>query len=55
LQALPNANELHRLGYLIERGQHCAADLAIVRALPGPYLCAQATGRHFALFVDHQQ
>ena len=55
MHALTNVTELERLGDLIERGQHCAADLAIVRAIPGPYRRAQATDRHFALFADYRQ
>lgn len=55
LQVLPDADELQRLGDLFECGAVTPADIAVIRALPGPYLRGNASARHYAaIFVDYR-
>ena len=54
LDVLADSDELARIGDLFERGCVLPEDLAVIRALPGPYLCAHATSYHFAVFVGYR-
>ena len=55
LQVLPDADELLCIGARFECGGMTPADIAVIRALPGPYLRANASARHYAaIFVDYR-
>ena len=54
LQALPDADELARLGGLFMHGAMTPADIVVVRALPGPYLRANAAAGHWLAFVSYR-
>lgn len=55
LQVLPDADELLCIGARFECGGMTPADIAVIRALPGPYLRASASARHYAaIFVDYR-
>lgn len=55
LQVLPDADELLSIGARFQCGDMTPADIAVVRALPGPYLRANASARHYAaIFVDYR-
>ncbi|MEQ1686518.1 MAG: hypothetical protein ABL916_22945 [Burkholderiaceae bacterium] len=55
LQVLPDADELLCIGARFECGGMTPADIAVIRALPGPYLRANASERHYAaIFVDYR-
>ena len=54
LQVLSGADELERLGDLFERGDMTPADIIVIRALPGPYLRANAAAGHWPVFVDYR-
>jgi hypothetical protein len=54
LPVLPGDEWLECVGDLIEAGKHTAADLVVLRALPGPHLCTHSIGRHFATFTDYR-
>lgn len=53
-QALPDADELARLGGLSMHGAMTPADIVVVRALPGPYLRANAAAGHWLAFVSYR-
>ena len=55
LQALPDAIALEVMGDQLFGGPPSAADLALLRAIPGPHLRTHAIGRHFAVFADYRQ
>ena len=55
LHALPDAAALEAMGDQLLGGPPSAADLAVIRAIPGSHLRAHSTGRHFALFADYRQ
>ena len=54
MRVLPNADELEAIGGRVTYGTQTPADLALIRALPGPYLRAHTTGEHWSLFVDYR-
>ena len=55
LQVLPDADELLCIGARFEYGDVTPADIALIRALPGPHLRANASARHYAsVFVDYR-
>lgn len=54
LQVLPDADELERLGGLFERGAMTPADIVVIRAVPGPYLRANAAASHWPAFVRYR-
>ena len=54
LRALPDDDELLRLGDLFERGLMTPADIIVIRALPGQYLRANASARHYPALVDYR-
>ena len=54
LHELPDDEELSRIGRLFERGNMTPGDLAVIRALPGPYMRSSASQRHYAIFVDYR-
>jgi hypothetical protein len=54
LRALPDAEELARLGRLFDLGDMTAADLAVIRAIPGPHLRAHSAVGDWRTFVDYR-
>ncbi len=54
LRVLPGADDLEAVGWRVIDGTHTPADLALIRALPGPFLRAHATAAHWAVFVDYR-
>ena len=54
LQALPDTDELARLGGMFMHGAMTPADIVVIRALPGPYLRANAAAGHWPVFVDYR-
>ena len=54
LQVLPDERDLDAIGERIMHGHQSPADLAVVRAVPGPWLRAHASVGHWAVFVDYR-
>ena len=54
LQALPDADELARLGGMFMHGIMTPADIVVIRALPGPYLRVSTAAGHWLAFVSYR-
>lgn len=54
LQVLPGPDALARIGSRVMHGAQTSGDLAVIRALPGPYLRATASVDHWRAFVSYR-
>jgi hypothetical protein len=54
LRRLPGEDELDAIGNRLVQGWHTSADLAVVRAVPGPWLRVHASDEHWPAFVDYR-
>jgi hypothetical protein len=54
LRLLPDFDELERLGNAFELGTVSAADIVVIRAVPGPWLAANSNRKHYAIFADYR-
>jgi hypothetical protein len=54
LHQLPDEDQLADIGRRLAHERHTWDDLALIRALPGPFLSANATAAHLPLFVGYR-
>jgi hypothetical protein len=54
LSRLPGGDDLKAIGNRLVQGQHTWDDLAVLRAVPGPWLRVHASDEHWPVFVDYR-